>query len=204
MKKLAFLLLASLSSSRAICNPAPPAQVAEEAPPAPADSAVASARAEGADMGLAANEQPAPPPPPPEAFQSIPATLDGSTFDIRGAGTTGPITADGNVTIALANYIIDCKEHPAAAGDRIVTFTVPWQKNTKVDVATLKGKATIASQFDEKKKKLDPVRAWKPSGSIEVVSAPTKGKSSGRVRFEVFNKQDTIKAEIPVRFCFPS
>jgi hypothetical protein len=204
MKKLALLLLAS---SRAICNTAPPAQIPEEPANVPGEAASAaasaSAKAESPDMGLAAGELPPPPPPPAEAFQSIPATLDGSPFEIKGAGTTTPVNADGNVTIALANYNIDCATRPAAVGDRVVTFTIPWQKGTKVDVATLKGKSTAASQFDEKKKKLDPVKAWKPSGSIEVLAAPTKGKTSGRVRVDVSNKQDGIKAEIPIRFCFP-
>jgi hypothetical protein len=199
MKKLVLLALAA---SRSICNPAPPAQVPEEKPAVPGESAPASA---SVDPDMLNGEAPPPPTAPSEAFQPVSATLGGGAWEIKGAATTGPVGSDGTVTITLGNYNAECGPARApAAGDKTLTITIPWEKGAKVDIASLKGKAIVAATFDDKKKKPEPLKGWKPTGTIEVLAAPTKGKSSGRIRIDLENKLDVVKAEIPVRFCFPS
>jgi hypothetical protein len=129
----------------------------------------------------------------------VSATLGGATWELKGAGT-GAVQADGTVVVTLANYNIDCGAHAPGPGDKLITVTIPWEKG-KVDLASLKGKALVATQFDEKKKKLDPLRDFRPTGTIEVLSAPTKLRTSGRIRIDLSNKLDAVKGEIPVKFC---
>jgi hypothetical protein len=200
MKKLAALI--ALATSRALCNPPPPAQAPEEKVNVPGEAASASAHG---DPDIGENGQAPPPPPPPaEAFPAVRATLGGGAWEIKGAATIGPVGGDGTVAITLGNYNVECGAHAPAAGDLTLTFTIPWEKGAKVDIAALKAKAILAAGYDEKKKTLEPLKSWKPTGTIEVLAAPTKGKSSGRIRINLEAKLDAVRAEIPVRFCFPS
>jgi hypothetical protein len=107
------------------------------------------------------------------------------------------------VQIALANYPIDCGIYEGKADDKTITLVVPWKEKASVDLAKLGGKAS-ATAWDEKKKKPAALRGFRPKGTVEVLAAPNRAKTSGRIRIELTSGKDEIKAEIPVRFCFPN
>lgn len=200
MKKLVLLGLAL--SRAALCNPEPPAQVPQTAPTVAAEVASAAAKVDPDMPGQNGETPPPPPAPPANPFPSVSGTLGGSPWELKGAGTTAQVQADGTVLIALGNYLIDCSVHTPGPGDRTIVLQMPWQKGAKVDLATLKGKELSATAFDEKRKKLGPVKGWKPKGTAEIVAAPTKGNSSGRIKIELTSGGDSITAEVPVKFCF--
>ena len=127
-------------------------------------------------------------------------TLGGAPWDLKGAGTAGPVQKDGTVLVALANYPIDCGVHAAAPGDRTIMLLIPWEKGAKVDVGTLKAKDAAAISVDDKKKQT-PVKGWKPKGTVEVLGAPTRLNSSGRIKIDLTSGKDAISAEVPVKFC---
>jgi hypothetical protein len=197
MKRLAWLCLALASSA---CSANPPAQVVEALPIVP-DAPSTSPTAVAADIG--ASLDPAPPPPPAEAFQPVGGTLNGAAWQLKGAATVGPIK-DGTVTIALANYLLDCGAHEQTPDDRLITLVIPWKARTKLDLGALKGAEATATFIDEKKKKVTPIKGFKAKGTLEVVAAPTGMKSSGRIKIDLQSGKDgkdTITAEIPVKVC---
>jgi hypothetical protein len=196
MKRLAWLCLPLASASCA--PPAAPVQVVEPLP------TVAASAAPSPDMpGSDGKGVPEPLGPPTEAFQPVQGTLGGKPWELKGAGTTGPVTKDGTVVIALANYPIDCGAHTQAPEDRVITLTIPWKAKMRLDLGALSAKETTATLIDEKKGKPAPIKGWKPKGSLDVLAAPTGAKSSGRIKVELKSgKEDALTAEVPVRFCF--
>lgn len=202
MKRLAWL---SLPLAAACAPPAAPKQVVEPLPTvAEAPSGAPGAGKPAADMADAEGKAvPEPVGPPAEAFKAVTGTLDGKPFELKGAGTTGPVK-DGRVVIALANYPIDCGQHTPAPEDRVITVTVPWKAKMRVDLAALSAKEATATGFDDKKKKPAPLRGFKPKGQLDVLAAPTGAKASGRIKIDLTSgKEDALQAEVPVRFCFP-
>ncbi|MFO0762784.1 MAG: hypothetical protein U0359_40480 [Byssovorax sp.] len=199
MQRLAPLAfaLALLSCTK----PTPPKQVPEAMPVVPEEAASGAPSAARADIG--ASLDPGVPAAPSEPFPPVAGTLDGKPWELKGAGTTGPVQKDGTVTIAFGNYSIDCTAHEVAPEDRTITIKVPWQPKTKVDLAKLRSTEASAMGFDEKKKKPQAIRNFRPTGTLEVMSAPTGQKSSGRIKLDLTAGKDAIKAEIPVKFCFP-
>jgi hypothetical protein len=140
---------------------------------------------------------------PSEAFQPIGGTFGGKPWQLKGAGTLEPIRGDGYVQIVLANYPIDCGHHEPTPDDRTITLTIPWKAKTRLDLGKLKAKESSATQMDEKKKKPVAVRGWKPKGTLDVLAAPTRMKSSGRIKIELTSGKDTsLSAEVPVRLCY--
>src|SRR5262249_3772678 len=154
-----------LASSRAACSMAPPAQVPPEEVHEPAVTASAAANG-GADIGGPNGEAPPPPPPPPppsEAVTPVAPAPGGAPREPNAAAPAGPAQADGTVVVTLANYNVECRAHTPGPGDKVITVTIPWEKGAKVDLAKLKGKALAATQFDEKAKKVVPLRGWAPT-----------------------------------------
>jgi hypothetical protein len=200
MKRLA-LLAAALATSCAAAN-APPVQVKDPLPEAPSASPSV-----GRDMANDDGKMPDAPPPsaPTEAFQSVTGTLGGKPWELKGAGTTGQVQADGNVQIVLANYPVDCTVHTPGPDDRTITLLIPWKAKMRLDLGALSAKEASAAAMDEKKKKPAAIRGFKPKGTLDVVAAPTKLNSSGRIKIDLTSgKEDAVKAEIPVRFCYSS
>lgn len=201
MKRLAWLTLSLAACSAA---QAPPAQVVEPLPTiAEAPSGAPSAGAPPADMpGADGKAVPEPIGPRAEAFQPVSGTLDGKPFELKGAATVGPIQKDGNVAIVLANYPVDCGQREPTADDRTITLTIPWTAKTRLDLGALSAKEASAAAVDAKKKKPVSIRGFKPKGTLDVLSAPTGPKSSGRIKIDMTSgKSDALNAEIPVRFC---
>lgn len=190
------LLIAPIACSA----PVPPKQVPEAAPTI-AEAASGAPSAAPADIG--ASLDPGTPAAPSEPFPAVPGTLDGKPWELKGVATAGPVQKDGTVIIAFGNYLMSCGAHEATPEDRTISIVVPWKAKTKVDLAKLKSTEAFAVGYDEKKKKPQNLRNWKPKGTLEVVSAPTGQKSSGRIKIELTAGKDAITAEIPVRFCFP-
>lgn len=188
-----------LPIAAAACSTAPPTQ-APEAPPNVAEAPPASASSYS-DIGGPSGEPPPPTPMPKgAAFDPVSGTLGGASWDLKGAGTVGPVQKDGTVIVAFANYPIDCGTHDAAPGDRTIMLVIPWEKGAQVDIGALKAKAAQAISVDDKKKQ-SPVKAWHPKGTLTVMAAPTKLNSSGRVKIDLTSGKDAISAEIPVKFC---
>jgi hypothetical protein len=194
------LSAATAVSATIACSPAPPSQVpdaplnAAEAPPASASTY--------ADIGGPGGEAPpATPAPTGEAFAPVGGTLGGAPWDLKGAGTIGAVQKDGTVLVILANYPVDCGTHAAAPGDRTIALLIPWEKGAKVDLGALKPKEASAVAVDDKKEQA-AVKGWKPKGTVEVLAAPTRLNSSGRIKIDLTSgKTDAITAEIPVKFC---
>ncbi|MFT3764705.1 MAG: hypothetical protein QM820_04190 [Minicystis sp.] len=203
MNRLAWLVLSLAAAS---CTPpAPPAQVVEPLPPVPeAPSGTPTAGPLSADMpGADGKAVEAPVGPPAEAFQPVSGTLGGKPWELKGAGTLGPVQKDGNVLVALANYPIDCGQRDATPEDRTITLLIPWKARTRLDLGALGAKEASATAIDEKKKKPVPIKGFKPKGTVDVLAAPTRMKSSGRIKIDLTSgKEDAIKAEVPVRLCF--
>ncbi|MEO7332199.1 MAG: hypothetical protein ABI193_26725 [Minicystis sp.] len=197
MKQLACFAL--LLTSAACSAPVPPKQVPESAPTI-AEAASGAPSAAAADIGVSLD--PGVPSAPSEPFPGVAGTLDGKPWELKGAATAGPIQKDGTVVLAFGNYLMSCGAHEATPEDRTITIVVPWKAKTKVDLAKLRSTETWAMGYDEKKKKADKIKNWKPKGTLEVVSAPTGQKSSGRIKIELTAGKDAITAEIPMRFCF--
>lgn len=182
-----------------------PGQVVEPLPTiAEATSGTPKAGAPPADMpGADGKAVPEPLGPPAEAFQPVSGTLDGKSFELKGAGTLGPVQPDGNVVIVLANYPVDCGKREPGAEDRTITLTVPWKAKIRVDLGALSAKEASATAVDPKKKKPAPIRGFKPKGSLDVLAAPAGPKSSGRIKLDLTSgKSDALQAEVPVRYCF--
>lgn len=198
MRRLACLLLPLAAVA---CASTPPAAEPTAAPEAASAAPSASASA-AADIPAAPAAAPEAAPPPTDAFPSASGTLDGKPWDLKGAGTAGPVQKDGSVLIGLGNYGIDCGAYAATAGDRTIVLQIPWKEGAKLDLAKLKKADAWATSVDDKKK-LGPIKGFKPTGKVEVLAAPTKEKSSGRIRIELKSGKDTIMAEVPVKFCFP-
>jgi hypothetical protein len=203
MRHLALLtaLVASTCSA-----PKPPAQVTEPLPTVADAPSGSPAAPTGRDMANDDGKMPDPVlAPPAEAFQPVSGILGGKPWDLKGAGTLGPVGADGNVAVVLANYPVDCGHHDPGPDDRTITLTIPWKAKMRLDLGALNGKEASAAAMDEKKKKPVAIRGFKPKGTLDVVAAPTGPKSSGRIKIDLTSgKEDAIKAEIPVRFCFAS
>lgn len=199
MKKLGWLCL---SFASAACATPPPAQVPDKT------TSVADAPAAS---GSAAPDMPGPgdgtftaPAPPADAFQPVTGTLGGAPWELKGAGTMGPLQKDGTVLVGLANYPIACGEaHEAAPGDRTIVVAIPWKQGAKTELAKLKPADIKATEINAKNKSVS-VKGWRPKGTIEVLGAPTRAKTSGRIKIELTSGKDSISAEVPVRFCFPN
>jgi hypothetical protein len=207
MRQLAcFLLLpfaaAACASTPPAAEPAATAATAATAAPEAASAAPSASASAAADMPAAPAAAPEAAPPPVEAFPSATGTLDGKPWDLKGAGTAGPVQKDGSVLIGLGNYDIDCGVHAATAGDRTIVLQIPWKEGAKLDLAKLKKTDVWATSVDDKKK-VAALKTFKPTGKVEVLAAPTKEKSSGRIKIELKSGNDTITAEVPVKFCFP-
>lgn len=201
MKRAAWLLPLAVASCATLQQQ--PAQVVEPLPTVPDAPAASASPAAGADMpGADGKAVETPIGAPAEAFQPVSGTLDGKPFELKGAGTAGPIRADGNVQITLANYSIDCGLHDPTPDDRTITITIPWKAKTRLDLSALAAKETWATAIDPKKKKATPLKGWKPKGTVDVLTAPTRAKSSARIKIDLQSGKDTsISAEIPVRLC---
>ncbi len=198
MKQLACLAL--LLAPLACGSPVPPKQIPETEPVVPGAASGAPSAA-AADIG--ASLDPGVPTAPSEPFPGVPGTLDGKPWELKGAATAGPVQKDGSVLLTFGNYLMSCGAHEATPEDRTISIMVPWTAKTKVDLAKLRSTEAFAVGYDEKKKKPQNLRNWKPKGTLEVVSAPTGQKSSGRIKIELTAGKDAITAEIPVKFCFP-
>jgi hypothetical protein len=198
MKRLALLPLVLVSCA----PPAPPAQVVEPLPTV-AETPSAKPGATDADMpGADGKAVPEPIGPKAEAFQPVSGTLDGKPFELKGAGTAGAVQADGSVAIQLANYPIDCAPREPQEGDVAITLTIPWKPKMRVDLGALGAKEAGATAVDPKKKKPLPIKGFKPKGTLDVLAAPTRLRSSGRIKIDMTSgKGDAINAEVPVRFC---
>lgn len=196
-----FAPLAALFAASCAAASAPPQQIKEPLPEVPSASPSV-----GPDMARPDGKvvEAPPPEPPREAFQPVIGTLDGKPWELRGAGTAATVLPDGTVQIALANYPIDCGIYEGKADDRTITVVVPWKEKASVDLGKLGAKAATATAWDEKKKKPVALRGFRPKGTLEVLAAPNRAKTSGRIRIELTSGKDEIKAEIPVRFCFPN
>ncbi len=189
----------SLSFAAAACSTAPPSQ-APEAPPNAAEAPPASASTYADIGGPNGEAPPATPALKGDAFPPVTGSLGGAPWELKGAGTSGPVQKDGTVVVTLANYPVDCGTHEAAPGDRTILLVVPWEKGAKVDVGALKPKEAQAISVDDKKKQ-SAVKGWKPKGTLEVLGAPTKLNSSGRIKIDLTSGKDAISAEVPVKFC---
>jgi len=192
------LLLALLGCANTNPKPVEPVSPSEEQPAVASASAAPSA-AEPAAAAAAPEPEPAAPQAP--KFPAIQGTLDGKPFEIKGAGTAGPVQKDGTVLLALASYPIECGAHDSAEGDQTIALMVPWKSGEKVDLAKLGAKGAWATKAGPGGK-VTNIKGFKPSGSVEVLGAPGESGRTGRIRFDITSGKDAIEGEVPVKVCF--
>jgi hypothetical protein len=160
--------------------------------PAPKPKAVA-ADAPPADDAAPAVFHPTP---------SVTGAIDGKSFTPKVARLLSPMAADGRVALSL----IEGTTCDVAASDPTMTITVTWKKGYKTDLASLKratntsvnavgfaranaaGKAQFSTTF-------------KPTGTVQVVSAPTTKDATGKLKLDVTAGEYILAGDIDVLVC---
>jgi hypothetical protein len=149
----------------------------------------------------AATAAPAPVDAPPAAFHPTPSVtgaIDGKPFNPKIARLLSPLMADGRVALTLTEGTT-CDVTP---GDPTMTITVTWKKGYKTDLASLKraskksvneiGFARAAGKFST---------TFKPTGTVQVVSAPTAKDATGKMKLDVTAGEYILAGDIDVLVC---
>jgi hypothetical protein len=143
---------------------------------------------------------PAPEEAPP-AFHPTPSVtgaIDGKPFNPKIARLLSPLSPDGRVALTLTEGTT-CDVTP---GDPTMTITVTWKKGYKTDLASLKraskktvneiGFARAAGKFST---------TFKPTGTVQVVSAPTAKDATGKLKLDVTAGDYILAGDIDVLVC---
>jgi len=144
---------------------------------------------------------PAPEEAPPAAFHPTPSVtgaIDGKPFNPKIARLLSPLLPDGRVALTLTEGTT-CDVTP---GDPTMTITVTWKKGYKTDLASLKraskktvneiGFARAAGKFST---------TFKPTGTVQVVSAPTAKDATGKLKLDVTAGEYILAGDIDVLVC---
>jgi hypothetical protein len=174
---------------------------AQDMAPAPGASETPSA----APAKAAASAAPAADDAPPPVFHPTPSVtgaIDGKPFTPKVARLLTPLMSDGRVALSLVEGTT-CDVTP---GDPAMTITVTWKKGYKTDLASLKraskksvnevgfarggagGKASYSTTF-------------KPTGTVQVVSAPTAKDATGKLKLDVTAGEYILAGDLDVLVC---
>lgn len=156
----------------------------------PASSAAAGAPAAGAFH------------PTPGATGSI----DGQPFAPKLAQVTGPLDKDGRVFVMLTEASDCVAPSDAKAGDGAMLLMVPWQDGYKADLGSLKrakgkdkGEAAFIRVGNDGKGHV--AAAFKPTGRVTIVSAPTAANAFGKMKIDLSSGDYILAGDLDVKVC---
>ncbi len=178
------------SSSKDDSKEAAPA--ASDAPaPAAAPAASAAPAAAATDSPPAAAYHPAP---------SVTGLIDGNAFAPKIALILGPMKKDGRIVVTLTEAA-DCAGDAKADHSKL-TMMVPWSDGYKVDLSALKvsgKKGPGEITFIPGKK--GGASAFKPSGSVTVVSAPMDKGAKGKLKIDLQSGDYMLAGNLDIEMC---
>ncbi|HEY6463801.1 MAG TPA: hypothetical protein VIY73_26710 [Polyangiaceae bacterium] len=176
------------TSSGAASSSADSSAAAGAAPAKTADAAPTKDAAPAGDAPAAA----APVHPVPGATGSI----DGQPFTPKLAQLAGAVQKDGRALIVIHEGT-GC----TAAPDAAISLLVPWKDGYKTDLASLKrakGASVNEAAFVRTKK---VSTAFKPTGLVTVVSAPTQKGSVGKMKIDLQSGDYMLAGDLDVVVC---
>jgi hypothetical protein len=142
---------------------------------------------------------------PPPAFHPTPSVtgaIDGKPFTPKVARMLAPPMTDGRAVLTLVEGTT-CDVTP---GDATMTITVAWKKGYKTDLASLKRaskKAVNEVGFTRGGAAGKTVYSttFKPTGTVQVVSAPTAKDATGKLKLDVTAGEYILAGDIDVLVC---
>jgi hypothetical protein len=141
----------------------------------------------------------------PVAFHPAPGatgSIDGKPFAPRLAQVVGPLQGDGRLAVILHEGSDCISPGDAKPGDASMTLMVTWQDGYKVDLGSLlrsKGEAAFARVGSDKKS--HPTKAFKPTGRLTVVSAPTQQNAFGKLKIDLSSGDYILAGDLDVKVC---
>jgi hypothetical protein len=174
---------------------------------APEDSASpAASAAPAADPAPAASSEPAAAPAAGAFHQapSVTGTVDGKSFTPKVAQVVAPMKKDGRVLLTLTEGT-DCPAPGAKKDDKkdenTLTLLVPWQDGYKIDLGSLKrsgkkGAGEIAFKSGKKE-----AAAFKPSGTLTIVSAPMDKGATGKLKIDLQSGDYMLAGDLDIQVC---
>ncbi len=171
----------SASDTAALEPSSSPAEDTSPSPAASSDSKPATSHV--ATPPAASSDAPA---AAPAAFHPSPGatgTIDGKPFEPKLARVSGPMQKDGRVSITLVEHT-DCSP-PLSATEGSLTLLVTWKDGYKTDLGSLKrsGKKGSGEIGFTRANKAAP--AFKPTGTVTVVTAPTDPSATGKMKIDL-------------------
>jgi hypothetical protein len=171
-----------------------PSPAASDAPAAAAPAASAAPAADApADSAPAAAFHPAP---------SATGAIDGTAFAPKVAQILAPMKKDGRIQVTLT----EASECPAPGDAKTeharLTMVVPWQDGYKVDLSALKvsGKKG-AGEIGFNPGKKGASAAFKPSGTVTVVTAPMEKGGKGKLKIDLQSGDYMLAGDLDIEVC---
>jgi hypothetical protein len=148
-------------------------------------------------------------PPAAAAFHPTPGatgSIDGQPFAPTLAQVTGPLQQDGRVMVMLTQASDCVAPSDAKAGDGSMLLMVPWQDGYKADLGSLKrakgkdkGEAAFIRMGSDGKGHV--AAAFKPTGRITIVSAPTAANAFGKMKIDLSSGDYILAGDLDVKVC---
>ena len=162
-----------------------------------------------ADRPIATASTPpkADPATPPAAYHPSPGatgSIDGKPFSPKIAQIAAPMQKDGRLQLVLHEGT-DCLADPKA-GIASMLLTVTWKDGYKVDLGSLKrakakdlGEAAFVRVGSDGKNVVAP--AFKPTGLVTIVSAPTQKDAFGKLKIDLQSGDYILAGDLDVKVC---
>jgi hypothetical protein len=153
----------------------------------------------------AAKAAAAPDDAPPAVFHPTPGvtgSIDGKSFNPKVARILSPVAADGRVALSL----VEATTCDVTPGDPTMTITVSWKKGDKTDLASLKRASKksvneVGFARAGASGKAEFSKTFKPTGTVQVVAAPTSKDTTGKVKLDVTAGDYILAGDIDVLVC---
>lgn len=146
---------------------------------------------------------------PAAAYHPTPGatgSIDGQPFAPTLAQVTGPLQKDGRVFVVLTQATDCVAPSDAKAGDGSMLLMVPWQDGYKADLGSLKrakgadkGEAAFVRVGGDGKGHI--AAAFKPTGRVTIVSAPTAANAFGKMKIDLSSGDYILAGNLDVKVC---
>ena len=146
---------------------------------------------------------------PAAAYHPTPGatgSIDGQPFAPTLAQVTGPLQKDGRVFVVLTQATDCVAPSDAKAGDGSILLMVPWQDGYKADLGSLKrakgadkGEAAFVRVGNDGKGHV--AAAFKPTGRVTIVSAPTAANAFGKMKIDLSSGDYILAGDLDVKVC---
>jgi thiol-disulfide isomerase/thioredoxin len=125
----------------------------------------------------------------------------GETLDHSFAPKVARLTARKNGRVVLnLSRLADCASSgPPNAGDPQMTLMVPWREGYKADLAALQRLAMFNRVTESDKSGVS--KAFKPTGTIRIVSAPTTKNAVGKISLNLTSDDYNVAGDLDVLVC---